>query len=223
MARVLLVAAGGLARETLSSILATGDHQVVGMLDDSVALHGTEIAGVDVLGGTDMAATRRELLLVTAGPGEARFRIVNRLRELGVGPERYVTHISGTVSVGTGCTIGHGSIVLPGCVLTCDVEVGAHVVLMPRVVLTHDNSLGDFATLAAGVTLGGNTLIGSAAYLGMNSSVRQGLCVGERATLGMGSVLLVDQPAGTTWAGNPAQSLHRVQTDTLQHDQQRVS
>ena len=39
--------------------LPPGDHQVVGMLDDSVALHGTEIAGVDVLGGIDMAATRR--------------------------------------------------------------------------------------------------------------------------------------------------------------------
>ena len=88
--------------------------------------------------------------------------------------------------MGTGCTIGHGSIVLPGCVLTCDVEVGDHVVLMPRVVLTHDNSLGDFATLAAGVTLGGNTLIGSAAYLGMNSSVRQGLVRGGTRNAGHG-------------------------------------
>lgn len=223
MARVLLLAAGGLARETLSSIVATGDHHVVGMLDDSSALHGTEIAGVDVLGGVDMAATRNELLLVSAGPGGARSSIVTRLRELGVGPERYATHINGSVSVGSGCHLGHGSIVLPGCVLTCDVEVGNHVVLMPRVVLTHDNRLGDFATLAAGVALGGSARIGSAAYLGMNSSVRQGLCVGERATLGMGSVLLVDQPAETTWAGNPAHSLRRPRTLTVHHEEQRMS
>lgn len=207
MARVLLLAAGGLARETASSILATGDHRVVGMLDDSADLWGAKIAGVDVLGGIDTAAARSEMLLVCAGSGAARRHIVTRLRDLGVGDERYATHVSASASLGTGCALGWGSIVLPGCVLTCDVEAGNHVVLMPRVVLTHDNSLGDFATLAAGVSMGGNTAVGSAAYLGMNASVRQGLRVGEDATLGMGSVLLGDQPDGTVWAGNPARPL----------------
>lgn len=223
MARVLLVAAGGLARETVSSILAAGDHQVVGMLDDSAALQGTQIAGVDVLGRINAAAERDEMLLVTAGPGASRARIVNRLRDLGVGARRYATHVGDSVFIGRGCSIGVGSIVLAGCVLTCDVEIGNHVVLMPRVVLTHDNRLGDFATLAAGVVLGGNTRIGSAAYLGMNASVRQGLRVGEHATLGMGSVLLVDQPAETTWAGNPARSLQRAQNENLHTEKQGVS
>ncbi|RAX50694.1 acetyltransferase [Arthrobacter sp. AQ5-05] len=207
MARVLLLAAGGLARETASSIAATGDHEVVGMLDDSEALHGGRIAGARVLGGIDLAEGLSELLLVCAGSGQARRGIVHRLRSLGVGPDRYASHVSRNASVGAGCSLGRGSIVLPGCVLTCDVSIGAHVVLMPNVVLTHDNQLGDYATLAAGVALGGGTRIGAAAYLGMNASVRQDLEVGDGAILGMGSVLLQDQPANCTWAGNPAHRL----------------
>ena len=207
MARILLLAAGGLARETASSIADTGDHEVVGMLDDSPALHGGLVAGVRVLGGIDLAAGRSELLLVCAGYGQIRRVIVHRLRMLGVGPERYAGHVSRSASIGARCSLGPGSVVMPGCVLTCDVTLGAHVVLMPRVVLTHDNHLGDFATLAAGVVLGGGTRIGAAAYLGMNASVRQDLEVGDGACLGMGAVLLQDQPANCTWAGNPAHRL----------------
>ncbi|MGL3806246.1 acetyltransferase [Paeniglutamicibacter sp. R2-26] len=215
MARVLLLAAGGLARETASSIRATGDHRVVGMLDDSEGLWGREISGAAVLGGIDAAATRTEMLLVCAGPGSSRARIVARLAELGVEPERYATHVSGAADIGSNVAVRQGGIVLAGCVLTCDVSVGRHAVLMPRVVLTHDNAVGDFATLAAGAVLGGNTVIGSSAYVGMNASVRQGLTVGEGATLGMGAVLLEDQPANSVWAGNPARALRaRENTET---------
>lgn len=219
MARVLLLAAGGLAREAASSILATGDHEVVAMLDDSADTWGSNVAGVAVLGGIDLAAERNELLLVCAGPGKARQGIVRRLAALGVGPGRYATHVSGTAGIGSNASVGPGSIILPGCVLTCDVLVGKHVVLMPRVVLTHDNAVGDYATLAAGVVLGGNTVIGPTAYVGMNASVRQGLTVGEGATLGMGAVLLMDQPANSVWAGNPAHSLEQTSLKQTRSEQ----
>lgn len=223
MAQVLLIAAGGLARETASSIMSTGDHQVVGMLDDSETLWGSRLAGMEVRGNIDSAAEGSELLLVCAGAGTTRRAIVKRLLTLGVGPERYATHVGRGASIGSGTTVGRGSIILPGCVLTCDVEVGEHVVLMPRVVLTHDDWLSDYATLAAGVVLGGGSRIGSAAYLGMNASVRQGLAVGEGATLGMGAVLLEDQPAHSIWAGNPARSLEREARKPTDNDALRVS
>ncbi len=46
MTGVLLVGASGLARE----VLAAGMTGVVGMLDDDEKLHGTEVAGVPVVG-----------------------------------------------------------------------------------------------------------------------------------------------------------------------------
>jgi len=208
MIDVLLVAASGLAREVISADLP--GHRVVGILDDNPALHGTTVGGVEVRGGIDLAAETHESLLICAGPGSGRRSIAARLAELGVEDDRFVTAVDASVRVPQSCTIGSGSILLPGVVLTADVTVGRHVVIMPNGTLTHDDVLEDFATLAAGVTLGGTVRIGAAAYIGMNASVRQGLHVGPDSTLGMGAVLLSDLPAGAVWAGTPAAELRKA-------------
>ncbi|WP_182353352.1 NeuD/PglB/VioB family sugar acetyltransferase [Flaviflexus huanghaiensis] len=207
MSRVVLVAASGLARETISSIRHTDTHEAVGVLDDDTALHGRDIGGVRVLGGLERAAELNDHFLVCAGPGHIRAAIVARLEAYGVGPDRFATHVDERADIGERVTVGAGTIILAGCVLTCDIALGSHVVLMPRVVLTHDDVVGDFATLAAGVSVGGRVRIGRSAYLGMNASVRQDLSVGEGAVLGMGGVLVRSLPDGQTWAGNPAATL----------------
>ena len=58
--------------------------------------------------------------------------------------ERYAVLIHPSVDVPESCTVGAGSIVLAGCVLTADVRVGRHVVMMPGVVLTHDDVIEEF-------------------------------------------------------------------------------
>ncbi|RBL99660.1 acetyltransferase [Glutamicibacter soli] len=204
MAKVLLLAASGLARETLESIRQTGDHQVLGILDDNAALHGTSVNGVPVLGGLDLAVRRSEKLLLCAGKGASRAAIARRLD---LPEERYATHISAHAVLGGSVSVGAGSIILAGTVATSDVRIGRHVVLMPRVVLTHDDVLEDFATLAAGATLAGTVHVGSEAYLGTNSTVRENLRIGRGAVLGMAAALITDLPAGQTWAGNPARPL----------------
>lgn len=200
---VLLVGASGLARE----VLAAGITGVVGILDDSEALQGRVVGGAEVVGDIAHAAQRDELLLLCVGPGAGRRSIVARLDALGVPPERYTTFVAASARVGASSSIGAGSILLDGVVVTADASVGSHVVVMPSSTITHDCVIGDFATLAAGVTLGGSARVGVAAYLGMNASVRQGLRIGDTATVGMGAVVLADVPAAQTWAGVPARPL----------------
>lgn len=205
---LLLVAASGLAREVLAAVRTHGMFDVAGFLDDSPALQGTTVDGVPVLGPIDAVTTEPDVqVLVCAGRGSARERIVARLDALGVSPQRYPTFVHPSVEVPAGCEVGSGSIVLAGVVMTTAVALGEHVVVMPNVALTHDDVLQDFATVCAGVALGGGVVVGRAAYLGMGSSVRERTVVGAGATLGMGAVLLNDLPAGETWAGVPARPL----------------
>jgi sugar O-acyltransferase (sialic acid O-acetyltransferase NeuD family) len=206
--QLILVAASGLAREVLALVRALGGYEVVGILDDDEARHGTMLDGVPVLGGLPSVVDHREAeLLVCAGRGAARERIVERLDELGVFPVRYATVVHPSVEVPAGSEVGVGSIVLAGSVLTAAVTVGSHVVVMPNATLTHDCVLQDFSTVCAGVALGGGVVVGRTAYVGMNASVRENVRVGEASVLGMGAVLLVDQPDGETWAGVPARPL----------------
>jgi len=200
---LLLVGASGLARE----VLAAGITGVVGVLDDNVELHGSDLAGVPVLGPPALAAERAEQLLVCVGPSAGRRGVVRRLVKSGVAHDRFATYVARSARIGSTSDIGAGSILLDSVVVTADARIGRHVVVMPNCTITHDNVLDDYATLAAGVALGGSVHVREAAYLGMNAAVRQELTIGAGSVVGMGAVVICDVPDEQTWAGVPAQAL----------------
>jgi sugar O-acyltransferase (sialic acid O-acetyltransferase NeuD family) len=205
---VVLVAAGGLARETWAALRAGSFDGSAVVLDDDPTRWGSTIGGAPVVGGLeDVKRYDDHTVVVCAGRGAVRRRLVDRLAGLGIGEDRFGSVVHPQATVGEGCTVGAGSILLAGVVLTADVVVGRHVVAMPHVTLTHDVVLGDYATLAAGVSLAGGVHVGAGAYLGMNASVRERVSVGADATLGMGAALITDLPAGETWTGVPARHI----------------
>ena len=215
MTTLVLVAASGLAGE-VAAAAAAGYDEIVAVDDDrdrwgEVIGSVDGVGGVKVVGPVEVVADCGADLVVCAGAGATRRRLVQRLSGYGVVPERYATIVHPSASVPVGCELGAGTVLLAGVVLTAGVRVGSHVVAMPNAVLTHDDIVGDYATLCAGVTLGGEVVIGEAAYLGMSSSVRQRTTVGADSVLGMGAVLLGDLPAGETWAGVPARRLNSRQ------------
>jgi sugar O-acyltransferase (sialic acid O-acetyltransferase NeuD family) len=209
--QLILVAASGLALEVAEAARACGI-PVRGCVDDDESLWGTCAAGwLPVLGGLDaLAGHPSDRVVLCAGKGGVRADLAKRLAAAGHPAAGFATVVHPSVTVPPSCSIGAGSVVLAGCVLTASVTVGRHVVLMPQVTLTHDDVVEDFATLCADVTLGGRVRIGRGAYLGMSASVRERLTVGEGSTLGMGSVLLRDLPDGEVWAGAPARRLGRT-------------
>lgn len=205
---IVLVAASGLAREAVVAARVAGI-EVVGCLDDNSAWRGSELApGVPVLGTTDEIIAHPDVdVLVCAGKGVVRQQIADRLASLGVNDDRLATLVHPSVTVPSGCTVGPGTILLAGVVLTADVSVGRHVVCMPNAVLTHDCRLEDYATVCAGAVIGGGVVVKRAAYLGMACSVREYTTIGAESVVGMGSVVLRDVPAGQTWVGSPARQL----------------
>lgn len=205
---LLLVGAGGLAREAAEAVRAAGSHALVGLLDDDEATWGAEVAGLSVLGPAAAVADHPEAqLLLCPGRGGARLALAERLAALGVAEQRWATVVHPAASVGTTCTVGAGSVLLAGAVLTADVRLGRHVVVMPGAVLTHDDELADAVTVCARVSLAGGVRVGSGAYLGAGALVREHLTVGEDAVLGMGAVVLADVPPHEVWVGNPARRL----------------
>jgi sugar O-acyltransferase (sialic acid O-acetyltransferase NeuD family) len=211
-APLLLLGAGGLARETLELVRAVNRQEptwdVVGVLDDDPARHGTAVGGAVVIGATDAAREHPDALVCAcvASPEDPlrRLRLVARLD---LAPERYATLVHPAAVVPASATLGPGCVLHATTVLTADITLGAHVVVMPAVVMTHDDVIGDGVTFGAGARLAGGVAVQRGAYVGSGALVREGVTVGEGAVVGMGAVVTRSVPAGETWAGVPARRL----------------
>jgi sugar O-acyltransferase (sialic acid O-acetyltransferase NeuD family) len=206
---LLVVGAGGFARETVEAVRAVNARRPTwrlrGVLDDSPAMHGTLVGGVPVIGPIELVHERpdAQVVLTTGRPDNYVSRPLIAAR-LGLPDERYATIVHPSATVGTTCSVGAGSVLLAHVDLTADVVVGRHVAVMPQVVLPHDARVEDFATLASGVRAGGACRIGEGAYVGAAACLRERVTVGPRAMVGMGSVVTRDVPAERVWLGSPA-------------------
>ncbi|MFI6247671.1 acetyltransferase [Streptomyces sp. NPDC051016] len=217
MTGLVIVGAGGFARETAQAVADAGEFKLLGHLDDNPALHGTDVDGVPVLGGCDLVheLTGARVVICVGNPRDyaARARLVRRLA---LPADRYATVIHPTASVSATSEIGPGTVLLAHCALTAAVRVGAHVAVMPQVVLTHDDVVEDFATLTSGVRLGGGARLERGAYVGSGALVREGTTVGAWSLVGMGSAVLGDVPPGEVWVGSPARRLRAAEPPALE-------
>ncbi|MFD8388640.1 acetyltransferase [Streptomyces sp. NPDC059680] len=216
MSGLLIVGAGGFARETAQAVRDAGEFKLLGHLDDNPALHGTEVDGVPVLGGCDLVHDLPDARVVICVGNPSNYAARARLvRRLALPADRYATVIHPTAVVSATSEVGPGSVLLAHCVLTAAVRVGAHVAVMPQVVLTHDDVVEDCATLASGVRLGGGVRLERGAYVGSGALVREGTTVGAWSLIGMGSSVLGDVPPGEVWVGSPARRLRAADTPAL--------
>ncbi|GGV09807.1 acetyltransferase [Streptomyces filipinensis] len=216
MSGLLIVGAGGFARETAQAVRAAADLELLGHLDDNPALHGTEVDGVPVLGGGDLVHDLPDarVVICVGNPADyaARARLVRRF---GLPTDRYATVIHPTAAMSATSRVGPGSVLLAQCVLSAAVRVGAHVAVMPQAVLTHDDVVEDYVTIAAGVRLGGGVRLERGAYVGSGALVREGTTVGAWSLTGMGSTVLGDVPPGEVWVGSPARRLREAAAPAL--------
>lgn len=208
--RIAVAGAGGFGRETADALRDQYPDSGVfaGFLDDGMP----ELLIADqVLGPIDMIHELPDLrLVVSVGNPRNYFARAAIVERLGLADSRYATVVHRLAHVSQSSTVGAGSVLLAGVVLTADATIGRHVAVMPQVLVTHDVVVGDHATLASAVTLGGGVVVDEGAYLGAGALVREGVHIGAWSQVGMGSVVLRDIPAGEVWVGSPARKLRNV-------------
>jgi sugar O-acyltransferase (sialic acid O-acetyltransferase NeuD family) len=217
---LLLVGAGGLAREVLAAARALPEQfEPIGALDDNPLRHGASLDGVPVLGPIGMVAQFPDAAVVVCMANSRRpGGRLDMAASLDLPPDRFATIIHPFASIPAGFVLGEGSVLLAGAIVTTPLRLGAHILAMPHVLMTHDDEIEDGVTLAGRVTLSGGVRIGRAAYVGQGALVRENLSIGARAVVGMGAVVLGDVPDGEVWVGSPARALRHDMTSSKPHD-----
>lgn len=208
MRDLYIYGAGGFGRETAWLVERVNRMEpqwdLKGFLDDEESLWGTREDGYEILGGAEFLKTRRDAWVVCAvGSAKIRRKVIENLEGV-----RFATLIDPAVIRSGRVSIGEGTILCGGTILTVDVSVGKHCIINLDCTIGHDVVLKDFVTLYPGVHVSGHTEIEECCEIGTGTQIIQGKRIGKGSIVGAGAVVIRDIPEGCTAVGNPARAIN---------------
>jgi sugar O-acyltransferase (sialic acid O-acetyltransferase NeuD family) len=212
--RYLVIGAAGHAQEVAWSLReqlnARKDDGELIFFDDGLAT-GPVASGLGmIVGGLDTVATHAagmaSRLVLGIGLPKVKRSVVERLSRLGV---PWATVIHPQAIIGANVSIGEGSYVGAGAVITVNVRIGRFATVNMHCQVAHGDVLENFVTLHPDVHLSGNVTVREGAELGAGSIVIPGVDVGAWATLGAGCVAVKSLAGDHVYVGLPARPLER--------------
>lgn len=210
MKSIVIWGCGGFAREVAMLAEQVG-LEVIAFLDERPEMKGEVIDGIRVAGTLDdIRDLRSSVSIVSAGVGNPALkqRFAAATEEAGFRHCEPIVHPH--VYVSRHSSIGPGSVVCAGVVLTVNVRIGSHVIVNLCSTIGHDVRIGDFATISPGVNISGNVELEERTYLGTNAAVRERVRVGAGSVIGGGAFVRDDVPANSLYAGVPAELKKRL-------------
>lgn len=208
MKDIVIIGAGGFGRETAWLIEDINkknlEWNILGFVDDNPSIQGKEINGYKVVGDIDWL-NNQELYVVNAiGDPIIKKKVNDRLK---YSKNKYPVLVHPSVICSDRVTIGEGSIICAGNIITVDIVIGNHVIVNLDCTLGHDCVIGNYSTILPSVNISGFVKISECVSVGTGSAIIQGISVGENTIIGAGSVVVKDLPSNCTAVGSPAKPI----------------
>ena len=206
--KTLIYGAGGFGKEVLWLLTEINERMgnstdVMFVVDDKY-FNSTETIGEYPLIVSSEIEPRFYDVVVAIGNPQDRKRVVESLpKETKFQTLRHPSVISGDY------TIGEGSIICAGVILTVGIRIGKHCQLNLHTSIGHDCVIGDYFTSAPGARISGNCKIGDCVYVGTNACIREKITICDNVTIGMGAVVVKNITEPGIYIGNPLRKLEQ--------------
>ncbi len=202
-----IIGSGGFGREVAWLVERINENRkewnIKGFIDDDVKTHGAEIDNYPVLGDCEYLLGRSKnpnvYAVCAVGSAIVRKKIINKL-DCNV---RFATVIDPSVILSRRVTIGDGTIICAGNIITVDVSIGKHVILNLDCTVGHDVVLNDFITVYPSVNISGNVTIGECSEIGTGTQIIQGKKICDEVIVGAGAVVVKDIEEAGVYTGIP--------------------
>lgn len=218
MKDIVLYGAGGMGREAAMMIqysinaVHPNTYRLIGyIVDEKYAKPGTDVNGYPVLGGMEWLVKHKDDVVCGLTIGDNHYekeKIFHTLDEQGVQIE---TLIAADSFVPPTCTIGRGSYIATGCLLSVNSEIGDGVFLNAHCLCGHDLKLGDFSIMYPRTTVSGHCTIGKHVLIGGGTYILPERKIGDGAVVAAGSVVFTNVRAGAKVLGNPARRMKELE------------
>ena len=204
--KVLVWGAGGHGKVTMDALLAIGEWEVAGILDEDEKKSGTEVLGVKVFslkGGVAEAAKRLDCgrVAIAIGDNYARFKKFQQVRGAGL---RAVNVVHPSAHVSRFVKMGEGVVILAGVTINPGTTIEDNVCVNTSASVDHDNHLERSCHIFPNATLTGGVRIKEFAYVGSGAVIAPNLTVEKYSYVGAGAVVLADVAEGTVVFEVPA-------------------
>lgn len=206
MKKLIIIGVGGFGREVAWLVERINEvkptWELLGFVDDNEELHGTTVGGYKVLGNCDYLINTDIYAVCAVGSSKIRKKIVQKL----IGA-KFPILIDPSAIVSKNVTIGEGTIICAGAIITIDIEIGCHVIINLDCTIGHDSVLSDFVTLYPSTNVSGNIVLEECVEIGTGTQIIQRIRVGNSTIVGAGAVVIRDIPANCIAVGNPAKTI----------------
>lgn len=202
---IVIIGAGGFGREVAWLIERINQNcptwNIVGFLDDNPDLHGMILDEYPVLGGVNYLNGKELWAICAIGSAKIRKIVVEKVER--IKSVQFATLIDPSVIMSSRVSVGEGSIICSGSVITVDVMIGSHVIINLDCTLGHDDIIGNYVTMYPSVNISGMVKIGDCTEVGTGTQIRQGIAIQGNVILGAGAVIVKDIDREGTYVGVP--------------------
>jgi len=208
MLDIVIVGAGGLGR-SVAGLIEDINRQgrawnILGFVDDNLALQGTVINDYPVLGGIDWLKEQRLNVVMAIGNPLGRKIVMEKLNG---SLNNYPVLVHPSAIVSPRARIGCGVVVGQGSVVDVDATLENHSFVRTLCTIGHDVIIGSCCVLMPGVNVSGNVRLEECVSVGTGAAIIQGITIGARTVIGAGAVVVRDLPADCTAIGAPAKPI----------------
>jgi sugar O-acyltransferase, sialic acid O-acetyltransferase neuD family len=210
--KIVIIGAGAFSREVLWLIQEINENkkewEVLGFLDDNLENIEKKIHNKPVLGKIeDLKKISKDVYsVITIANGDIREKIINQYSD-----RKFATLIHPNVKIDSSNSIGEGTIICSGNIITVDISIGKHVIINLSCTIGHDAIISDYVTIFPGVNISGGVHIGKNSSIGTGTAILQYLEVGKNVTLGSLSNVIRNIPDYCTAVGNPAKVIKKYE------------
>jgi sugar O-acyltransferase (sialic acid O-acetyltransferase NeuD family) len=210
MKNIAIYGAGGFGREINMLINQINQHEkkfnIIGYFDDSKQ-KGETIGKHTVLGGMkELNCFPEEInIVVSIADPKLKSKVLAAIESKKV---NFPTLIHPSCIIGEDrVSIGVGSIICAGSILTVDISIGDHVILNLGCTVGHDTKIGSYSSFMPSTNISGEVQIGECVYCGTGVKIINQVEVGSNSIIGAGAVVSKSLPSNCTAVGIPAKPI----------------